>query len=99
MWRKRRFRQEAIAGYLFVAPNLIGFLVFQLIPIVAAVGLSFTAWDQINDPQWVGMANYRTLLKDPVFRLSLQKTFLFVIINVPLQCVGAHHRCAAESEY
>ena len=89
MWRKRRFRQEAIAGYLFVAPNLIGFLVFQLIPIVAAVGLSFTAWDLINYPQWVGLANYRTLLKDPVFRLSLQKTFLFVIINVPLQSVLA----------
>jgi len=89
MWRKRHLRQEAIAGYLFIAPNLIGFLVFQLIPIVAAVVLSFTAWDLINDPQWVGFANYRALLKDPTFRLSLKKTVQFVVINVPLQSLLA----------
>ncbi|NLM40492.1 MAG: sugar ABC transporter permease [Firmicutes bacterium] len=85
MWRKRTTRQEALAGYLFIAPNLIGFLVFQLIPIIAAVVLSFTAWDLINDPKWVGLANYKALLRDPVFKLSLKKTFQFVIINVPLQ--------------
>lgn len=86
---RRSERQEALAGYLFIAPNLIGFLVFQLLPIAAAIGLSFTAWDLINDPKWVGLANYKTLLSDPVFKLSLQKTFYFVVVNVPLQSLLA----------
>lgn len=82
-------RREAIAGYLFITPNLLGFLIFQLVPIVVAIGLAFTQWDLINDPVWVGFANYRALLRDPVFLLSIKKTLYFVVVNVPLQSMLA----------
>lgn len=82
-------RRESLAGYLFIAPNLLGFLVFQLIPIIAAIVLGFSSWDLINPPEWVGLTNYKTLLNDPVFKLSLQKTLYFVIVNVPVQSILA----------
>mgnify|MGYP003769852403 CR=1 FL=1 len=83
MSQKRK--REAIAGYLFITPNLFGFLVFQLIPIAVAIVLGFTEWDLINEPIWVGFSNYRNLLKDPVFQLSVRKTLYFVLVNVPVQ--------------
>lgn len=82
-------RREAVAGYLFITPNLLGFLIFQLVPIVVAILLAFTEWDLINDPIWVGFANYRNLLKEPVFHLSVKKTLYFVVINVPVQSMLA----------
>jgi ABC-type sugar transport system permease subunit len=83
--RSEKRRREAIAGYLFITPNVLGFLVFQLVPIAVAIGLSFTQWDLINDPVWVGLDNYINLLKEPVFHLSVKKTLYFVLINVPTQ--------------
>ena len=82
-------RREAIAGYLFITPNLLGFMVFQLIPIVVAIVLGFTKWDLINPPEWVGFGNYRALFKDPVFALSIKKTLRFVVVNVPAQSLLA----------
>lgn len=82
-------KREAVAGYLFITPNLVGFLAFQLIPIAAAIGLGFTQWDLINDPIWVGLANYRNLLKEPVFQLAVRKTLYFVVVNVPIQSILA----------
>lgn len=57
----------------------------MLIPIIATIGLGFTEWDLVNDPRWVGLANYKHLFKDRIFWLSFKKTIWFTLINVPVQ--------------
>ncbi|MCA9413611.1 MAG: extracellular solute-binding protein, partial [Candidatus Omnitrophica bacterium] len=55
-------RQEALWGYVFLSPWLIGFIVFMAGPILASVFLSFTQYDVLHTPRWVGLDNYRHLL-------------------------------------
>jgi len=82
--QKQRWRQW-VAGYLMILPNLLGFLIFMLIPIISTVVLGFTKWDLVNIPQWVGIANYKNLFGDRIFWLSFKKTIWFTLLNVPIQ--------------
>lgn len=77
--------RQWLAGYLMLLPNFLGFFVFMLIPILATIYIGFTNWDLINAPRWVGLLNYKILLRDPIFWTSLKKTILFTIVNVPVQ--------------
>jgi multiple sugar transport system permease protein len=77
-------RQETIAGYLFLLPNILGFLVFSSIPVVATFTISLLDWDLIRAPRFVGIDNYVKLLTDdPVFRKVLFNTAYYVIGTVP----------------
>lgn len=79
-------RKEAIAGYLFLTPWLLGLFCFTLIPMVMSFYYSFTTFDMLNDPVWVGIANYVKLFtKDAKFQKSLWVTIKFVFVGVPLQ--------------
>lgn len=79
-------RKEAIAGYLFLTPWLLGLFCFTLIPMVMSFYYSFTTFDMINDPVWTGVANYVKLFtKDAKFQKSLVVTIKFVFVGVPLQ--------------
>ena len=60
-------REETIAGYLFLLPNLIGFLIFSLVPIVATFGLTLTDWNLIGERTFVGLENYSKLVGDELF--------------------------------
>jgi multiple sugar transport system permease protein len=79
--------RENVAGWLFVAPALIGFLVFFVYPAIRAVGISFTDWNLMRDPRFVGFANYERLLSDPKFWDSLRITAIYVIVNIPVQVI------------
>jgi multiple sugar transport system permease protein len=77
-------RQEAIAGYLFLLPNILGFLVFSSIPVVATFSISLLDWDLIRAPRFVGIDNYVKLLTDDaVFRKVLFNTAYYVVGTVP----------------
>jgi multiple sugar transport system permease protein len=76
--------QEEAAAWLFILPNLLGFVVFDLLPIVAAIALSFCQWKLLDKIQWIGFQNYGFMLNDAVFGLSLKNTLIFTIISVPL---------------
>lgn len=78
-------RREWVAGYLFILPNFIGFLTFMALPILATIAISFTEWDLISPPKWVGFANYQNLFRERVFWISLKNTIWFTILNVPIQ--------------
>lgn len=79
-------RKEAVAGYLFLTPWLLGLFCFTLIPMVMSFYYSFTTFDMLNDPVWVGIANYVKLFtKDAKFQKSLWVTIKFVFVGVPLQ--------------
>lgn len=72
-------------GYAFIAPWLIGFLVFVAGPFIASIYLSFTRYEVVTPPEWVGTANYERLLsQDPLFWKSLWITVKYAVVAVPL---------------
>ncbi len=83
-----REQREAIAGYLFISPWLIGFVVFFAGPILASFVVSFTRWNIVGTPQWVGLANYKNIFtNDPLFRQAVKVTFTYALIFLPLDMI------------
>ncbi|MBU5672297.1 carbohydrate ABC transporter permease [Paenibacillus brevis] len=86
-------RKKSFAPVFFVGPHLVLFLIFILIPTIYGIYASFTKWNLMNDPQWIGVANYKTILFDTTstfhaqFFNGLTNTFIFVAISVPLLIV------------
>lgn len=78
---------EAIAGYLFISPWWIGFLIFTVGPFIASFALSFTEWNLIKPPRFVGLQNYIDLFKDELFWQSLKVTTIYSLGRVPLGIV------------
>ena len=76
-----------IAGYLFISPFLLGFLIWFLIPAVVAFWLIFQDWNLIRAPHFVGLKNILRLAKDPIFFKSLQVTVYYTLVSVPLGMV------------
>lgn len=85
----RRFLKSNAAGFLFISPWLLGFLVFKLGPFLSSVYLSFNSYDVISPAHWVGLANYQTLAHDdPMFWHSLWVTVRYACCAVPLGIVA-----------
>jgi multiple sugar transport system permease protein len=80
---------ERRALWLMATPFLVGVVALVAVPALGSVWLSFTEWDLIHAPDPVGLDNYRELLDDPVFRISLRNSLLFLVASVPLRLVGA----------
>ena len=73
-------------GFLFVLPFVLGVLLFKLFPFVASLALSFTQYDLIDPPQYIGLDNYKELVaSDPLFRKSLGVTLTFAVLAVPFR--------------
>jgi len=72
-------------GYLYLAPFLVLFAIFTVIPVIMSFYMSFTTYDLINPPVYVGIDNYRELfMGDEIFLLSLQNTFVFAAVIGPV---------------
>jgi len=81
-------KRETILGWLMVSPFLIGFVCFTAIPMIASLIISFTEWDMLSNPEWIGFDNYKTLFfEDPLALHSLNITILFTIVSIPLNIV------------
>lgn len=80
---------EAILGLIFVLPSLIGFTAFFAVPAVRSIFISFTEWNLLRDPEWVGLANYQDIFADERFWRSLTITISYVLWNIPIQTVLA----------
>jgi multiple sugar transport system permease protein len=79
-------RREALAGYLFISPWIIGFLIFTLGAMIYSLVISFTNYDvSTNTAQPVGFANYARLVQDPKVALSLGNTLFYAVLAVPLE--------------
>ncbi|MFQ9984728.1 MAG: carbohydrate ABC transporter permease [Lachnospiraceae bacterium] len=82
--KAHRFWRENKAGWGFLLPFMILFLVFTVLPVFVAMGLSFTDYNMIQTPNFTGLTNYRLLLlEDDVFIIALQNTLLFSCIIGP----------------
>jgi multiple sugar transport system permease protein len=84
-------RSEAIWGWIWISPWLIGFVVFTVGPMLASLYLSFTSYDLITAPRWIGLENYEAAFsgKDRLFWPSLWRTVVFVAVVVPLGVAGS----------
>ena len=71
-------------GYLFIAPWLIGFVIFTLGPVMASLYLSFTKYDMVSVPIWIGFGNFQDLFKDNLFKRSLWNTLYYAVFTIPL---------------
>ncbi|WP_419872404.1 carbohydrate ABC transporter permease [Candidatus Pristimantibacillus sp. PTI5] len=79
-----------IIPYLFLTPWLIGILVFSMIPILTSLYLSFTNYNFVSSPDWVGLKNYLTLFnQDPQYLQAIKVTFTYVLVAVPLELMFA----------
>ncbi|MBA7626240.1 Lactose transport system permease protein LacF [subsurface metagenome] len=91
MIKKRSLRmrhKEAISGYLFIMPWLVGLVVFTAVPIIGSLAYSFTKYDLLSSPRFVGLHNYqRIFMEDPRFWISLRVTGLYLLGMVPSQLI------------
>lgn len=88
-WLKNGRTQEALTGYLFIFPAVVGFIIFFALPAVRGLLISFTNWNLLTPPEYVGLQNYQKLLGDANFWNSVQVTIKYVIFNIPLQVILA----------
>jgi len=78
--------ETGLAGYVFISPWLIGFLLLTLWPIGQSFYLSFTEYSLLSEPIWVGTENYERIFGgDTTFQRSMSVTFAFVLFSVPLK--------------
>src|SRR4051794_38638298 len=79
-----RARREAVFGYLFIMPWLLGLLIFTLGPIVVSLYLSMTNYEVVRPPVFNGLENYKFLFQDRLFWQALRVTSIYVFVSVPL---------------
>jgi len=84
----KRFRtaaaREAIWGYIMIAPMFVGLGIFFYLSLGISFFISFSKWDVLTSPEWVGLQNYIYLFKDPVFQKTLWNTVRYALMVVPL---------------
>ncbi|GHH97861.1 carbohydrate ABC transporter permease [Neobacillus kokaensis] len=82
--KSKTIRRNRLVGYTFLLPNIIGFLLFILIPVIASFIMSFTSWNGFGNIEFIGLENYKKLLDDANFRISFINSILFMLISVPI---------------
>jgi multiple sugar transport system permease protein len=88
--RVQKFFRYNFAGYAFLAPWLVGFFLLAIGPILASLYLSFTKYNVVRPPEWIGWDNFTYMFQfDARFWKALQVTFTFVVISVPLKLMFA----------
>jgi multiple sugar transport system permease protein len=83
-----RVRQHATV-LSFLAPALVGIAVFFVYPLLSAVYFSFTKFDLLSVPRWIGLGNYRQMGEDPFLLQSVRNTLWMVAVFVPVRIVSA----------
>lgn len=86
---RKRTRRRLLVGLLFIGPWLVGFLVFFLYPFLATFFYSFTSYNIVQAPHWIGLSNYQGLFNDHLFWVSLWNTGYYTVLEVPLSTIVA----------
>jgi multiple sugar transport system permease protein len=82
-------RREGRAAYLFLLPWMIGMVALTIGPMVVSLYLSFTDYNLLQAPEWIGLDNFTRMLDDARLHNSFGVTFRFVFVSVPLQLIAA----------
>jgi ABC-type sugar transport system permease subunit len=80
--RHPAYRGHAAAAWLFIAPALIGFILFAVYPTLRGIYFSFTDYRILSPARWIGIANFQQMFADSTFWHSLGTTIYFVVISV-----------------
>ncbi len=93
--KRQRFYQrlsfeETFWGWAFVLPAVLGLIIFKLGPVLASLGLSFTRYEIISAPSWIGLANYAKLINDDLWLKSVWVTLKYVGLFVPSALITAY---------
>jgi multiple sugar transport system permease protein len=79
-----KYRKENISATLFILPSFLPLVAFLIIPMLAAVTLSFAQWDLLTPPSWVGLENYFELFKSASFWQTLKNSIVFILGYLPI---------------
>lgn len=83
--KRERVYGNTKMGYLFMAPFLVLFFLFTLLPVIVSMGLSFTNYNMMEKPSFIGLTNYKLLIMDDrEFLIALKNTFIFAFISGPI---------------
>lgn len=88
-WLKKPAGRRTIVGYIFIAPFILGFIIWFLIPALTSLWMAFQDWNMIKPPTFIALGNFRDLFKDKLFWQSLKVTTIYTAISVPLTMVLA----------
>jgi multiple sugar transport system permease protein len=83
-------RRRLATGLLFISPWIVGFLAFKLYPIVASFYYSYTYYDIVSRPMWLGLENYKDLFADRYFIKSVSNTVYYAVLAVPTGLIVAY---------
>jgi len=75
-------RRDAFWGYFFLAPFIIGFILWQAYPLLLSLYYSFTEYDLLQPEQWIGLGNYERMIDDKLFWISLVNTAIYTAMSV-----------------
>lgn len=73
-------RQQQLAPWLFLAPGLLFFALYVIVPVFRSIWISFYDWDGLSTPTWIGLSNYRELASDDAFYTSLKNNILWLVL-------------------
>ena len=79
--RRKRTRRKHITAYAFITPAMSFLFVFLFVPLIASIFLSFTQYDLLNPPVWIGLENYERLFNDELFWRGLGNSFTYLIVT------------------
>jgi multiple sugar transport system permease protein len=82
---RRRNVRKGLTVLLFMSPWIVGFLGLILYPMLSSLYFSFTRYSLLSTPEWVGLENYKLMIRDPVFWLAIRNTVWLILVGVPLR--------------
>jgi multiple sugar transport system permease protein len=82
--------EETFWGWALIIPAVLGLLLFRFGPVLASLYFSFTKYEIITPPQWIGLTNYRTLLTDTYWLKSIEVTLYYSVLFIPLSLIVAY---------
>ena len=77
----KKQKTENLFGYIFVGPQLLGFLLFVAFPLVFSIYLCFSYWDFNTMPTFIGLQNFEAIFRDEIFWKSIGNTFIYILIT------------------
>jgi multiple sugar transport system permease protein len=88
-WLRKPAGRRNITGYIFIAPFVLGFILWFLIPALTSIWMTFQDWNMIVPPEFIGFDNFKSIVSDKLFWQALKVTTVYTVISVPLSMVLA----------
>jgi multiple sugar transport system permease protein len=85
---RKALQSDHAAGWAFAGPAVFLIVLFGVVPIIWSAVMSFQRTNLLNAPEWIGLANYKALSKDPLFKQSVEHSVIYTALFVPISITG-----------